>query len=87
MSNEDEYKKLIQKIALNIKNQRKKNGLTQAQMIDFGFDIKNYQKLEYGKHQFSLHTIFRLSRAFNCRIEDLIYEGKRLTTVQKKIKP
>ncbi len=77
MSNEDEYKNLIKRIAANIKLQRKKCGLTQAQMIDFGFDIKNYQKLEYGNHQFSLHTAFRFSRAFNCKIDDLINEPKK----------
>lgn len=82
MSNEDEYSKLIQNIAENIKKQRKKCGFTQAQMIEFGFDVKNYQKLEYGKHQFSLHTVFRLSKAFGCSIVDLINEPK----VQKKKK-
>lgn len=80
MSNEDEYSKLIQNIAENIKKHRKKCGFTQAQMIEFGFDVKNYQKLEYGKHQFSLHTVFRLSKAFECSIEDLINEPK----IQKK---
>jgi DNA-binding XRE family transcriptional regulator len=76
VSNEDDYSKLIQNIAENIKSHRKRCGYTQAQMIDFGFDVKNYQKLEYGKHQFSLHTVFRLSRAFGCAIEDLIHEPK-----------
>lgn len=83
MSNEDDYSKLIKNIADNIRSQRKRNGYTQAQMIDFGFDIKNYQKLEYGKHQFSLHTVFRLSRAFNCKIEDLINEPKRKKAFSK----
>jgi DNA-binding XRE family transcriptional regulator len=77
VSNEDEYAKLVKNIAGNIRGQRKKCGFTQAQMIDFGFDIKNYQKLEYGKHQFSLHTVFRLSRAFGCPIEALVNEPKR----------
>lgn len=82
MSNEEDYSKLIKNIAENIKAQRKQCGFTQAQMIDFGFDVKNYQKLEYGNHQFSLHTVFRLSRAFGCRIEDLIHEPR----IQKKKK-
>lgn len=77
MSNEDEYAKLIKQIAANIRAQRLKNGFTQAQMADFGFDIKNYQKLEYGKHQFSLHTVFRLSKAFGCFVEALVKNRKR----------
>ncbi|MBX2988322.1 MAG: helix-turn-helix transcriptional regulator [Bdellovibrionaceae bacterium] len=84
MSNEEEYAILIKHIADNIRGQRKKNGFTQAQMADFGFDIKNYQKLEYGKHQFSLHTVFRLAMAFNCRIEDLINEPKKIKKSLKK---
>lgn len=76
MSNEEDYSKLIKNIAENIKAHRKICGFTQIQMIEFGFDVKNYQKLEYGKHQFSLHTVFRLSRAFGCKIEDLINEPK-----------
>lgn len=77
MSHEDEYATLIRKIAGNIREHRKKCGFTQAQMADFGFDIKNYQKIEYGKHQFSLHTVFRLSKAFGCTIEDLLREPLR----------
>ena len=83
MSNEEEYKILIKHIADNIREQRKKNGFTQAQMADFGFDIKNYQKLEYGKHQFSLHTVFRLSIAFNCSIEELVNEPKRKRSLKR----
>lgn len=77
MSNEDDYQNLIKNISENIKFYRKKAKLTQSDMVEFGFDIKNYQKLEYGKHQFSLHTVFRLSRAFNCSIEELVNEKKR----------
>lgn len=66
--------------------QRKRCGFTQAKMIDFGFDIKNYQKLEYGKHQFSLYTIFRLSRAFDCSIDDLINEPKSKETKKRHSK-
>lgn len=45
-------------------------------MEDFGFDMKNYQKIEYGTHHYSLHTVFKLSRAFECAIDDLIQEPK-----------
>lgn len=83
MSNEDECANLIKHISENIRTQRKIKGFTQAQMGDIGFDIKNYQKLDYGKHQFSLHTVFRLSKAFNCSIEDLINEPKKKKTSKR----
>jgi transcriptional regulator with XRE-family HTH domain len=83
VSKEEEYAVLIKHIADNIKSQRKKNALTQADLEEFGFDIKNYQKLEYGKHQFSLHTVFRLSRAFGCPIDDLVKEPKKKRSPKK----
>lgn len=76
MSIEDDYDNLIKKIASNIRTQRKRCGLTQADMAEFGFDVKNYQKIEYGNHHFSLHTVFRLARAFGCSVESLVNESK-----------
>lgn len=76
MSKEDEYDELIKQISLNIRGFRTKRGLSQLDMEQFGFDVKNYQKIEYGKHHYSLHTVFKLSRAFDCSIEDLIHEPK-----------
>lgn len=73
-SKEDEYDDLIKRIALNIRAYRKAKGLSQIDMEQFGFDVKNYQKIEYGNHHFSLHTIFKLSRAFGCSIEQLVNE-------------
>lgn len=72
---DDEYDKLISHIATNIKALRKRSGNSQSKMGTLaGIDLKNYQRLEYGKHHFSLHTLFRLSRAFGCSIEELINE-------------
>lgn len=76
MSKEKEYTDLIKQISTNIKVHRKKLGLSQVEMEKFGFDVKNYQKIEYGNHHYSLHTVFRLSRAFGCPIDDLINEPK-----------
>lgn len=50
MSKEDEYNELIKQISLNIREYRMKRGLSQLDMEQFGFDVKNYQKIEYGKH-------------------------------------
>jgi transcriptional regulator with XRE-family HTH domain len=76
VSNDDEYNQLIEQISFNIRKYRKKRGFSQVDMEQFGFDVKNYQKIEYGKHHYSLHTVFKLSRAFKCSIDDLINEPK-----------
>ena len=85
MSNEVEYSKLIKQISLNIKKFRKKCGLSQVDMEQFGFDVKNYQKIEYGNHHYSLHTVFKLSRAFDCSIDDLINESRSRKKSVKKV--
>lgn len=74
MSIEKEYDKLITNTSERIKFFRLSCGYSQKDMENFGFDMKNYQKLEYGKHHFSLYTIFKLSRIFNCSINDLLVD-------------
>lgn len=69
---EELYKKKIKKIASNIKNTRNAKGYTQAQMEKFGFDLRNYQRLESGEHSPSLFTLFKLSKAFNIELSELV---------------
>lgn len=83
MSEESAYEQLIKIIAQNIRQKRIDLGLTQSDMENFGFQLKNYQKIEYASHHFSLHTVFRLSRAFKCPITDLICE-KKISSTKKK---
>jgi len=65
---EVKYEKLLGKIAANIKRIRKQRGLSQAGMTKFGFDLRNYQRLEAGTHSPSLYTLHRLATSFNCDI-------------------
>ena len=69
---EELYKKKIKKVASNIKKARTDNGYTQAQMESFGFDLRNYQRLESGEHSPSLFTLFKLSKAFNVELSELV---------------
>lgn len=61
---EDKYQRLLKKIALNLKRVRKSRGLGQQRMVEFGFDVRNYQQLESGEHSPSLFTLFKLADAF-----------------------
>jgi transcriptional regulator with XRE-family HTH domain len=39
-------------------------------MEDFGFEIRNYQRLESGRHSPSLYTLHKLARAFDVDLEE-----------------
>ncbi|WP_373999713.1 hypothetical protein [Bdellovibrio bacteriovorus] len=39
-------------------------------MEDFGFDLRNYQRLEAGNHSPSLYTLHKLALAFRVEISD-----------------
>ncbi|KYG64601.1 hypothetical protein AZI85_04105 [Bdellovibrio bacteriovorus] len=58
------------RIAVNIKRIRKNKGLSQRNMEDFGFDLRNYQRLEAGNHSPSLYTLHKLALAFRVEISE-----------------
>ena len=60
---ESKYEKLLEKVAANIKRVRKAKGLSQKDMEHFGFDLRNYQRLEAGNHSPSLYTLHKLAVA------------------------
>ena len=62
------YQKLLVKLANNVKELRLKNGLTQEQMMEHGFNYRHYQKLESGIHSPSLYTLHRLAKIFKVEI-------------------
>ena len=67
---EAKYDKLLNKIAFNIKRVRKSCGLSQPDMVEKGFDLRNYQRLEAGKHSPSLYTLHKLALAFKTDITE-----------------
>lgn len=72
MNVEDQYQILVEKIAENLKFYRKKAGFTQEGMVQFGFNYRHYQKLESGSHSPSLFTLFKLAKAFQIELVDLL---------------
>lgn len=72
MTRQTEYEKLLERIAGNIKAHREKGGLTQMDMVEHGFNYRHYQRIESGGAGLNLMTLFRLSKVFKVKIEDLI---------------
>ena len=67
---EQKYDNLLTKIALNIKRIRKRRGLSQRDMESFGFDLRNYQRLEAGHHSPSLYTLHKVAIAFRVALPE-----------------
>ena len=72
MNQGQNYEILLKKIAKNIKKARKRKGLTQENMVDYGFNYRHYQKIESGSYSMNLYTLHRLSNIFNVSIRNLL---------------
>lgn len=70
MSIEKDYNILLGKLAENIKRARIGKGLTQEDMVKFGFSYRHYQRVESGVYSPNLFTLFRLSKAFKVSIDE-----------------
>ena len=69
---EQSYQKRLVQIATNIKQVRKSRKLSQRDMEQFGFDLRNYQRLEAGKHSPSVFTLHKLALAFKVPLSRLV---------------
>ena len=67
---EKKYDKLLINVAANIKRVRKLRGLSQRDMETYGFDLRNYQRLEAGDHSPSLYTVHKLAVALRVDISE-----------------
>jgi len=56
-------------INLSLSKKFIKDGLTQEDMIEFGFNYRHYQKIESGAYSMNLYTLWRLSVAFEVSID------------------
>lgn len=64
--------KLVGTIAANVKELRLSRGLTQLEMTSFGFNYRQYQRLESGKYSPTLGTLLRISKVFKVKVIDLL---------------
>lgn len=72
MTHDKDYEKFLKLVSENVQKHRKRNGFTQMDMIDFGFNYRHYQRLESGEGGISLHTLFRLAKVFKVSVSSLI---------------
>jgi transcriptional regulator with XRE-family HTH domain len=68
---ENKYKKVLGQLGANLKKIRKSRNLSQTDMVEHGFELRNYQRIESGRHSPSLFTLHRLALVFDCELKDL----------------
>jgi transcriptional regulator with XRE-family HTH domain len=62
-----EVQRLTKRFATKLRQLRLKKGLTQEDMVTFGFNYRHYQRLESGNHSPNLLTLVRLGRVFSVK--------------------
>lgn len=68
------YSEVLKNLSKNIKKYRNEKGLTQEDMVDYGFNYRFYQKLESGTYSPNLNTLYKVSQALEVNIYDLMLE-------------
>jgi transcriptional regulator with XRE-family HTH domain len=69
---EKKYQKIIMRVSDNVRVQRAAAGLSQEDMADFGFNYRDYQRIESGEHNLTLKSLYRLAEAFKVDISVLL---------------
>ena len=64
--------RLLKLVGKRIRQLRLERGFTQEQMTRFGLDYKYYQRIEYGEKNLSLRTLYKIARAFDMTISELL---------------
>ena len=68
----DEDSEALKIIGAKIKNKRQEKGFTQASFASFcGLDYRNLQRIEYGKANPSLKTLFIIATVLDIKYVDL----------------
>ncbi len=68
------FDRFLRRLGKRIKELRVERGLTQEDMMEFGFAWRRYQRIEAGKQPITLRTAYRLAKAFKVTVEDLMYD-------------
>jgi len=74
MKHEKEFDILLQAIGKRIKQNRQKAELTQEDMESgkFSIEYKYFQKIEQGKINITIRTLFKISKKLNVPLKDLL---------------
>ena len=70
MEMDERTRRLIRKVAGNIRRIREDHGWTQEDMGEHGFGPRWYQRFESGRHVVSLPTLDKLAKAFKVDIRE-----------------
>jgi len=66
------FSQYLQQVGRNIKAARVRRGLRQVDVEEqIGLEYKHYQKIEAGKVNISLETLYRLAKLFRVSVEEL----------------
>lgn len=67
------YSKYLRQVGRNIRSARVRRGLRQVDVeAEIGLEYKHYQKIEGGKVNVSLETLYRLSKFYRVKVEELV---------------
>ncbi len=68
--------KRMEKLVCNVKTMREKTGLTQKQLADhLGVSLSCVSAWEVGRNVPRIDMLYKMSRVFNRKIEDIYSEG------------
>lgn len=62
--------KILKKVGSKIREARIKANLTQEDIENFGVSWKHYQKIEAGATNTTIKVLYRLAKAFRCKVSD-----------------
>ncbi|MCC7157785.1 MAG: helix-turn-helix transcriptional regulator [Bryobacterales bacterium] len=65
------YARFFRALGNRIRSYREENGLTQEDMIFYGFSVRHWQKIEAGR-PFTVFTLLRISEAFKIPLDQLL---------------
>lgn len=65
-----EVLRLTKRFSTNLKKMRIKKGLTQEDMVEYGFNYRHYQRLESGTNPPSFSTLVRLAQIMGVEVTE-----------------
>lgn len=77
MASEKNYQVTLSRISANIKRIRKKQGLSQSDVADLGFDLRAFQRLENGQSSPTVYTVQKVADCLGVDISVLFKAVKK----------
>ena len=66
-----DFDNFCERFGKRVRELRKKHGLTQEDMMERGFSLRHYQRIEAGR-SVTLKTIWKLAKAFGVSARELL---------------